>query len=279
MRTRVAHLLNRSVRYLEVGGDDADAAASRPVRPGALPIVWLHAFPLSADQWLPQLARGSAGRRAIAPDLRGFRGSGPDVSDVGLDDIRIDDYAADVLELMTHLGIERAAVGGVSMGGYVAFGMLRQAPDRIGALLLANTRATADSADARAARDRTIDLVRREGVGALAREMTPKLLGETTRRERPDLAEAVAHLIEMNTADGLVAALGALRDRPDSTPLLSSIRCPATVVAGEEDAIIPLAEHEALARAIPDARLVVLPGVGHLSNVEGDGSVFHNFGR
>jgi pimeloyl-ACP methyl ester carboxylesterase len=271
-------LLNRSVRYLEAGGDDADAAASHPARAATLPVVWLHAFPLSADQWLPQLARAGGGRHVIAPDLRGFRGAGSAVPDAGLDDVRIDDYAADVLELMTHLGIHRAAVGGVSMGGYVAFGMLRQAPERIGALLLANTRATPDSPEARAARDRTIDLVRREGVGALSREMTPKLLGETTRHERPDLAEAVAHLIEMNTADGLVAALGALRDRPDSTPLLSSIGCPTTVVAGEEDAIIPLADHESLARAIPDARLLVLPGVGHLSNVEGDGSVFHNFG-
>lgn len=231
-------------------------------------MVLLHAFPLSAEQWMPQLARVPAGARVIAPDLRGFRGAGPAFAPSGLDRVTMDDYAADVLALMTHLEIERAVVAGVSMGGYVAFAMLRQAPARISGLVLANTRATADSPEARSARDRTATLIEREGPGALAREMVPKLLGETTRREQPDLADVVGHLIEMNSRDALVAAVRALKERPDSSPMLSSVACPTTIVAGEEDTIIPMADVEAMKGAIPRARLVLLPRVGHLSNLE-----------
>src|SRR5262245_14672862 len=222
MHTKIANLPDRSVRYFEAGG-------------GTKAMVLLHAFPLSAEQWMPQLARVPAGARVIAPDLRGFRGSGRGVADANLDAVTMDTYAADVLALMTHLDIDRAVVAGVSMGGYVAFAMLRAAADRIAGLVLANTRATPDSAEARAARDKTAAMITRDGAAALGREMVPKLLGATTRREQPDLAEVVEHLVQMNTPDALVAAVLALKSRPDSTPLLGSIACPVTIVAGEED--------------------------------------------
>ena len=154
------------------------------------------------------------------------------------------------------------------MSGYVAFAIWRKAPARVAGLVLSNTRASADSAEGRVARDRMIDLVRREGPGAIANEMIPRLLGATTLREQPDLADAIRALIESRTADEIVFLLQALRDRPDSTPLLSSITCPTVVVAGEEDVIVPVAEAEALHRAIAGSRLMVLPAVGHLSSVE-----------
>jgi pimeloyl-ACP methyl ester carboxylesterase len=213
----------------------------------------------------------------VAPDLRGFRGSGPSFEDPALTarDITMASYAKDVLALMTHLEIGRAVVAGVSMGGYVAFAMLREAPARVAGLLLANTRATADTPEGRAARDRMIDLVEREGVAAIAREMVPKLLGETTHREQPDLDEAVRHLVEFNGVDGIAAALSALKNRPDSTPQLSSIACPTWILAGEEDVLIPRADQDAMQRAVPGSRLVVLPRVGHLSNLE-DPRAFHD---
>jgi len=254
MTSRVAHLADRSVRYLEAGG--------------GRPVVLLHAFPFSADQWLPQLARLPPGIRVVAPDLRGFRGAGPAYEQPGLAGVSMDDYAADVLALMTHLEIERAVAGGVSMGGYVAFAVVRRAPARVAGLLLANTRAAADTPEGRAGRARTIALVEREGPSALARDLVPKLLGTTTSRDQPDLAESLAHLTRMNSTEAVVAALRAMRDRPDSTPLLPSIACPTTIVAGEEDAIVPMAEAEAMQRAIPGARLERLPHVGHLSNLE-----------
>ena len=255
MLTKVAHLPRRSVRYLEAGAGQ--------------PVVFLHAFPLSADQWLPQLLRVPPGCRYIAPDLRGFRGAaGPVFDEAVLEGLSLDDYAADVLELMAHLEIASAAVVGLSMGGYVAFAMLRRAPGRVSRLVLANTRASADTDEGRAGRDRMVELVRRNGPIGLGLEMTPKLLGETTRQTQPDLADAVRRLVEANTPAAIVAALLAMKGRPDSTDLLPDISCPVTIIAGEEDAVVPVDASRAMQAAIPGARLVVVPRAGHLSNLE-----------
>lgn len=254
MKTQVAHLLHRSLRYFESGE--------------GRPLVLLHAFPLSADQWLPQLHRVPNGWRFIAPDLRGFRGAGAAFEDPGLTDLSMDDYADDALALMAHLDIERAAVCGLSMGGYVAFAMWRRAATRITGLVLSNTRAAADSAEGRAGRDRMIELARKEGPEGIAREMVPRLLGASSRASQPDLETAVRRLIVMNSTDGIVAGLGAMKTRPDSTPLLASITCPTLIITSDEDVIIPVAEAEAMHRAIPGSSIVVLPKVGHLSNLE-----------
>lgn len=257
MKTQVAHLLHRSVRYLESGS--------------GRPLLLLHAFPLSADQWLPQLHRVPPGWRFIAPDLRGFRGMGPAFEDLGLSGLTIDDYADDVLDLMTHLEIEEAAVAGLSMGGYVAFAMLRRASKRVSALVLSNTRAIADSPQAKAARAASITLAEREGAAGIALEMAPRLLGDTTRRGQPDLEEAVKRLILVNAPDAIIAALGALRDRPDSTSLLSSIAVSTLVIAGDEDAIVNITESRNMQEAIPGSTLVTLPRTGHLGNLEAPG--------
>jgi 3-oxoadipate enol-lactonase len=98
--------------------------------------------------------------------------------------------------------------------------------------------------------------------------MAPKLLGETTRREQPDLEEAVRRLVPVNSAEGIATALGALRDRPDRTPLLASIAVPTLVLHGDEDAVIPVADAEFTHRGITGSSLVVLPRVGHLGNLE-----------
>ena len=235
------------------------------------PVIWLHAFPLSAEQWLPQFARVPPGWRFIAPDLRGFRGAGAAFEEHALDGITMDDYAADVLALMSHLEIDRAVVAGSSMGGYVAFAMLRRAAARIDGLVLVGTRASADTEDGRANRDRMLATLALEGVQAIARDMVPKLLGETTKREQPDLVETLGRMIEMNSAEAIAAAIHALKTRPDSRPLLPAIQCPTVIVAGEEDAIIPRADADTMHSAIPGSTLEILPRVGHLPNVEGTG--------
>jgi len=252
--SKVAHLATRSVRYLEAGS--------------GRPLVWLHAFPLSADQWLPQMSRVPPGWRFIAPDLRGFRGAGPAFEDIGLENQTIDGYAADVLELMTHLELEAATIGGLSMGGYVAFAIVHRAPDRVTGLVLANTRAAADSPQGKINRTAMLERLSRDGVSAIADEMVPKLLGETTRRDQPDLVEVVNRLILANTSETIAAAVRAMRERPDSTPLLPRLACPVTLIHGAEDVLIPVAEAERMRDVIPGARLVVLPAVGHLSNLE-----------
>lgn len=254
MAPKYAHLLDRTVRYHEAGSGRT--------------CLLLHAFPLSADQWLPQLHRVPPGWRFIAPDVRGFRGIGQAYHDVGLDQATMATHAADVLQLLNHLDADKAVIGGLSMGGYIALAVAKAAPARLEGLVLADTRATADNDEARAGRDATIAKVREHGVSAVADAMLPKLLGETTKREQPDLTDAVRDLIMRNTPEAVISALGALKTRPDSTGLLPSITCPALVVCGEEDVITPMADSEAMAAALPDATLVRLPRAGHLSNLE-----------
>lgn len=257
MFTKTAHLLRRSVRYLESGS--------------GRPVVLLHAFPLSADQWLPQLHRAPHGVRLIAPDLIGFRSATMPAMEPGAYDLgalTLDDYAADVLEFMSHVDAERATVVGLSMGGYVAFAMWRRAPSRVTGLVLADTRAGSDTEEGRAGRDRMAALARQEGPAAVAAQLVPKLLGATASREQPDLADAVTQLILANSGEAIAGALLAIKSRPDSSPLLASITVPTTIVCGDEDVITPPAESEAMHRAIVGSRLLLVPRAGHLSNLE-----------
>lgn len=234
---------SRRVRYLEAGS--------------GWPVVLLHAFPLNAEMWRPQLEAAPEGWRLIAPDLAS-EGDG----------VTIDAMADGVLRLVEHLEIERAVIGGVSMGGYVTFAAYRQAPDRFVGMLLANTRPAADTPEGRAGRERMIALVRERGASAIADEMIPKLLGETTRRERPELGADIQRLTAASGPGAIAGALAAMRDRPDSTPMLERISCATLVVGSDEDVVIPLAEVEEMQRRIPRSRLVVLRGVGHLSSLE-----------
>lgn len=245
---------------------DTSSGRTRVLEAGAgWPVVLLHAFPLSADMWRPQLERVADGWRLIAPDLRGF-GPGAAVLEGRTS---IDDLAAGVDAVLDALGIESAAIGGLSMGGYVTFALFRRSPGRFNAIVLADTKAPADTAEGKAARQKMLDLVRREGPPAVASQMVPKLLGETSRRDRPELEGLVRDMIVSNHAEGIAGAIEAMMDRPDSTPLLSSrLSIPALVLVGAEDTLTPPAESETMQQRMERSRLVVLPGAGHLSNLE-----------
>ena len=231
------------VRYLEVGS--------------GWPVLLLHAFPMTVDMWRPQLERAPAGWRLVAPDV----GARPGAE-------TIDAMAAGVLRLADHLEIDRAVIGGLSMGGYVTFAAYRQAPERFAGMLLANTRSAADTPDGRNGRERMIALARERGASAIADEMIPKLLGATSRRARPALLDEVRAIAESCAPDAIAGALAAMRDRPDSTPMLERISCTTLVIGSDEDAVIPVAEVEQMQQRIPRSRLVVLRGAGHLSNLE-----------
>ncbi len=254
MTPKYAHLLDRTVRYHEAGSGRT--------------CILLHAFPLSADQWLPQLHRVPPGWRFVAPDVRGFRGVGQAYQDVGLDTATMASHAADVLQLMNHLDVDRGVVGGLSMGGYIALAVARAAAGRLDGLVLADTKATADSEEGRAGRDAMIAKVQTEGVAAIADAMLPKLLGATTQRDQPDLVEAVRTIILRNTPEAVASALGAMKTRPESVSLLAGLTCPALVICGDEDVLTPPADSTAMADALPAATTVVIPQAGHLSNLE-----------
>jgi 3-oxoadipate enol-lactonase len=154
------------------------------------------------------------------------------------------------------------------MGGYTAFRLHALAPERVAGMVLADTRAGADDEAGRAKRADQAARARREGVGWLAEAMVPALLGETTRRERPDVVAQVRALVAEAHAEGVARALEAMRARPDSLPRLGEIRVPVLVLVGEEDTLTPPAESRRIAEGVSDGRLVVLPGAGHLANLE-----------
>ena len=226
------------------------------------PVVLIHAFPLTADMWRPQFDHAPQGWRYVAPDLRGFGGSPAGTLRPG-----IDDYAADVEALMDALQIETAVIGGLSMGGYITFALHRRAPERFSAIVLADTKAEADTPEGRESRRGMSALVRSAGVAAVAERMLPVLLSPASRA-RPELTSTVRSLIETNTVDGIDHAIHALMDRPDSTPDLPQLRVPALVIVGEEDGLTPPADSRRMQAAMARSQLVVLPGAGHLSNLE-----------
>ena len=229
------------------------------------PIVFLHAFPLNATMWRPQIEHLPAGWRGVAPDVRGFQHAWRE----GAAPARhVRDHAQDVVALIDHLAVAPAVIVGLSMGGYIAFECWRQRPDAIAGLVLVDTRAEPDTDEARAKRRQMQDLVRTEGTSAVADVMLPSLLGPTTQTTDPHRAVEVRRLIEANRVDAISDALESLASRPDSRPTLAGISCPTLVVVGDEDALTPLPMAQTMASGIPGATLVVLPRAGHLSSVE-----------
>lgn len=226
-------------------------------------VLLLHAFPLGLVMWDEQAAALADAYRVVRFDCRGFGGSPP--GDGLLTMERIADDAAAVLE---RLGLPSAVVGGLSMGGYAALALVRRHPERIRALVLADTRAGADSPEAKATRAAQAEKVRREGAAAIADAVLPKLLGATSHRERPELVARVRRIVEANPPRGITDALAGLAARADSTPTLREIRVPTLVVVGEEDTITPRSEAEGLQRGIGGSELAAIPRAGHLANME-----------
>lgn len=259
MRREQVTIGRKQISYL-ISEPSAPAGPHRPLRT----VVFLHAFPLQAAMWEPNLGAIPAGWRAIAPDLHGFGESSLPESDHH----QIADFAGDVIDLLDRLEITEAAVIGCSMGGYILFEMLRSAPNYVNAVGLVSTRAGADTDEGRRNRQKMIELVDSEGVDAIAAQMVPKLLGATTQGSRPDLMKHARNLVVANTRAAIKTALRAMMERRDSTALLKGIKVPALVVAGSEDTLIPTAEAEAMHRAIPTSQYELTPFAGHLPNLE-----------
>ncbi len=232
-----------------------------PGMAGRPPVVLLHAFPLDGTMWAPQLA--SLGRLgpALAPNLPGFGGRAPGAADLG-------SFADTVVRDLDDAGFDRAVVVGCSLGGYVALRLVARHPDRVAALVLVDTRAEADDDPGRTRRTAQAARARAEGVAWLPDTLVPALLGETSRHQRPTVVESVRDRVAGADPEGVARALEAMRDRPDSAPLLPEIDVPTLVVVGAEDTLTPPETARQLAGAIPGARLEVIPEAGHLSSLE-----------
>jgi pimeloyl-ACP methyl ester carboxylesterase len=226
-------------------------------------LVLIHGFPLRPVMWEPQFLLAAHGWRIIVPELRGF-GEGHDDPPT----TSIDDYAGDIIDLLDALHIETAVIGGLSMGGYTAFAMFRHAPGYFQAIILADTKSAGDSAEAVAGRKSMQQLARAQGAGAIADALVPKLIGETTKLGRPRVVQDLRAQITGNSVDAITGALEALMTRPDSTPTLAAIHCPALILVGDEDVLTPPALSEQMQHGIAGSELVVIPGAGHMSNME-----------
>jgi pimeloyl-ACP methyl ester carboxylesterase len=231
-----------------------------------LPLVLLHAFPLDARMWNAVREPLASHLRVITPDQRGLgRSPLPDSPR----EPRFEDAARDVVALLDRLELDRVVLGGCSMGGYLAMAVLRLAPERVGGLVLIDTKAEPDSPEAARSRLAVAERVEAEGIaGWLAEANLATLLAASTRARRPGVAETVREIIESQPPAGISWTALALRTRPDSFGLLREAGVPALVVVGEEDAITPVEAASAMAEAMPGATLVVLPGVGHLTPLE-----------
>lgn len=227
------------------------------------PLLLLHAFPLSGRLWGPQMEALSGRWRLLVPDLSGFGASEPTP-----EICRMTDMAADAVALLDHLAIRRVALGGLSMGGYAALAFAEAYPDRLRALVLAHTRAGADTQEARDRRLATARDVLEKGSGILVETAAPRLVGATTRSSRPDLLGLIGGWVREAPPEGVAAAQRGMAERPDRTPVLARIAVPALVVLGEEDELVPPDESRRMAEAIPGAETAVLARCGHLGNLE-----------
>jgi pimeloyl-ACP methyl ester carboxylesterase len=180
----------------------------------------------------------------------------------------LDEFAGDVIDLLQALHVDHAVVGGLSMGGYLAFALFRLVPGLFSGLVLADTRATADSPEGLEARRRMIALAEASGSGAVADDLIPKALGETTRRERPSVVAQLRAMMAGIPAPAIVSHVKAMMARRDSTPLLGDIHCPCLIIVGEEDAITPPDVAAQLHRGIAGSTLEVIKRAGHVSNLE-----------
>ncbi|HET8645815.1 MAG TPA: alpha/beta fold hydrolase [Vicinamibacteria bacterium] len=233
------------------------------VRGQGPPLLFLHAFPLGQAMWDGQAEALARRFQVVRFDARGFGGSPP-----GEGLLTMERIADDAALLLDHLGLSRAVVCGLSMGSHAALALVRRHADRLRALVLCSGRAGADSESARQARAELAEKVRRDGAAAAAQAMVPRLLGRTTQEQRPQVVARVRDMVLANPPRGIADALAGLAARADSTPTLREVRVPTLVLGGEEDLLTTPEEARRLHEGIAGSRLQVLPGAGHLMNME-----------
>jgi pimeloyl-ACP methyl ester carboxylesterase len=222
-----------------------------------LPLVFIHGFPLSRGAWSRQVEAFKPRHRVIAPDLRGFGDSG---TTAGIVSMRR--FAEDLHALLQHLDTGPVILAGHSMGGYVALAFAHAYPKSLRGLLLVGTKAGTDSSEAAAARHKLAEQVRLEGPSVVVEAMAPKMLA--AGHADAAMAAEVRGFMKDASTEGIIGSLLGMAERPDESDHLELIRVPTLVIAGADDAVIPPSESEAMAKAIPEAHLELIPAAGHL---------------
>ncbi|MEV5609083.1 alpha/beta fold hydrolase [Streptomyces sp. NPDC052225] len=230
----------------------------------AVAVVLVHGHPFNRTLWRPQAdALAAAGFRVITPDLRGYG-----ESEVTPGQVLLARFADDVAALLDHLDVDRAVVGGVSMGGQIAMEFQLRHPGRTRALVLSDTSAPAETEEGKAYRNALADRLLAEGMGGYADEVIDKMLAAYNVTALPDVAEHVLGMMRSTDPRGAAAALRGRAERPDYRESLAAARVPALVVVGADDVYTPVAQAEAIAALVPDATLRVIEKAGHLPGAE-----------
>jgi len=241
----------------------ADAEIAYEVEGKGAPVVLLHPFPANHEFWLPVTQMLSSRYQLILPDLRGHG-----ESEIGEGPALMEKHANDIARVMDAVGVGRAAMVGVSVGGYALFEFWRKYRGRAAALILIDTKATADSTDARNARLKTAAEVIENGTETFIEGLLLKLLGETTRQTRPDLVEAARKMMLKMSPEDISLVQRGLAARPDSIETLKTINVPTLIVVGDEDTLTPVPEAELMRQHIGGSQLQVVPKAGHYSPFE-----------
>ena len=225
------------------------------------PIVWIHGYPLSGRIFTPQTS--ISGFRHIVPDLPGFGSSPADAARATMDD-----FADGIIGLADNLSLTKFIVAGLSMGGYIAFAVIRKAADRIAAVILLDTRETPDSDQVRADRMSMIARVEASGTNAVFESMLPKLLCAQTLRSNSVLVDETRRILESASPAGITSALSAMASRPDSTSTARSIKVPTLIIVGADDSLTPPSDSERMHALIEHSQLNIVQGAGHLTTLE-----------
>ena len=226
------------------------------------PVVLLHPFPLNRNFWTPVAQRLAARYRLLMPDLRAHG-----ESEAGDGPVTMAKMAADLALLCREERVAKATFVGVSIGGYLLFEFWRRSREQVGALVLANTRAGAETSEGRANRLAIAERILREGTASFVEEMLPKLMSPVTLRNRPDIVDTARRMMQQMSPQDIAAVQQGMADRPDSVATLKTIDVPTLIVTGEDDSI-PRAEFELMRDQISGSRLVVLPRAGHYAALE-----------
>jgi 3-oxoadipate enol-lactonase len=228
----------------------------------APPVVLLHGFPLDSRMWAAQLDALAQSSRVIAPDFRGF-GQSPPAGGFTLEQL-----ADDVYVLATQLRLPRFVLAGLSMGGYVALAYAKKYADTLRALILVDTQAGADTPESKQNRERLIAAAKEHGPRPIADAMLQKMIPESTAKNRPQVVRDLRQMMDNANPETLAYALAAMRDRPDHTPTLATIKVPTLVIVGDQDAITPPDVARKMQEKIPNTQLKIITAAGHMSPME-----------
>jgi pimeloyl-ACP methyl ester carboxylesterase len=224
------------------------------------PVVLLHPFPANHEFWLPVTQLLAPRFRLIMLDLRGHG-----ESSLGHGPATMHKHALDVKRVMDAAGVDRAPLVGVSIGGYSIFEFWRRYHDRVNALVLCNTKAQADTSEARATRLSSANDVLERGTEPFFESMIPKLVGETTRRSRPDRVEGALRMMRKMSAEDVAGVQRGMAERPDSVPTLRTINVPTLIITADEDILTGVLDAELMKQNIPGSQMKVAAKAGHFS--------------